>query len=84
MIRKSVSLLLVLGLAVTLVALTPPSLQSSPGNNANGDADPTGLDNGNRITSERIIPMSEKASENAVERWIQNYVVQLALRSLGL
>ncbi len=84
MIRKLVSLLLVLSLAVTLVALTAPSVQSAPGNNSNGDADPTGLDNGNRITRERIIPMSVEASENAVERWIQNYLVRLALRSLGL
>ena len=84
MIRKSVSLLLVLSLAVTLVALTAPSLQSAPGNNANGEADPTGLDNGNGVTSGRIIPMSVRASENAVERWIEQYAIRLALRSLGL
>ena len=84
MLRKSVSLLLVLSLAVTLVALTAPPLQSSPGNNCNGDADPTGLDNGSHITSVRITPMSVGASENAVVHWIENYAIRLALRSLGL
>jgi hypothetical protein len=71
--RKSVSLLVVLSLTVTLIALGAAPTQS---------ADPTGLDNGNRVTS--IAPISVKASEFAVEHWIGSYLIRLALRSLGL
>ena len=84
MLRKSISLLLVLSFAVTLIALTAPPLQSSPGNNSNGEADPTGLDNGNHITSGRIPAMGVEASEKAALHWIENYAVRLALRALGL
>src|SRR5262245_57714078 len=85
MIRKSVSLLAVLGLTVTFIALNPSSIRSAPNNG--GDVDPTGLDTGRRITSEvptSLAPMSVEATQAAVMSWIKSYMLRLTLRSLGL
>jgi hypothetical protein len=85
MIRKSVSLLAVLGLTVTFIALNPSSIRSAP---TGGDVDPTGLDLDGRTTtiesSTVLAPLSVESSQTAVMSWIKSYVLRLTLRSFGL
>jgi hypothetical protein len=85
MTRKSVSLLAVLGLTVTIIALNPSSIRSAPNG---GDVDPTGLDLDDRITTSEtstgLAPMSVESSQATVMSWIKSYVLRLTLRSLGL
>ena len=87
MIRRTISLVLALSLAVLLIGLDPNFVSSAP---TNGDVDPTGLDNGHRLTS--VIPDHDvsvvglrdvaKSGSEAV-RWIEMFYLRMLLRSLG-
>lgn len=87
MMRRTISLALILAIAAVLVGADPQTLLSAPGS---GDVDPTGLDKGSRLTSvaERGVPVvtrGELAFGGAsTVRWIEMFYVRLFVRSLGL
>ncbi len=88
MIRKTISWVLAITVVVLLVGVNPSAVRSGGGS---GDVDPTGLDTGRRITSvipdrdPRVIGQRDFGkSDVIVNRWIQMFLVKLALRGFGL
>lgn len=87
MMRRTISLALILALAAVLVGADPQTLLSAPGS---GDVDPTGLDQGSRLTSvpERGIPIVTRGDfafrGASSARWIEMFYFRLLFRSLGL
>ena len=87
MIRRTISLVLALSLAVLLIGLDPSVVLSGTGN---GDVDPTGLDGGHRLTSvipdrdESVVGLRSIAKSGPdAARWIEMFYFRLLLRSLG-
>jgi hypothetical protein len=85
MIRRTISLVLALTLAVLLVA--PSVVQSG---NGNGDVDPTGLDTGHRISSAvrdpgtPVVGLRDVSKTSpVVARWLEMFYLRVVLRSLG-
>lgn len=92
MIRKIISLLLVLTLATAFLSLDTAMLRAAP-SGGGGEVDPTGLDTRNRTTVQRVerpvrdgATMSGKSVTDVREaaRALQMFYLRVLLRSFGL
>jgi hypothetical protein len=89
MVRKIISLLLILTLTTFCVGLSGDRACSSPGG---GDVDPTGLDLRTRVAVPEsghdyvVLKLSERerhAAELQALRWIQSFLIQDLLRRIS-
>lgn len=88
MVRRTISLILVLAIAAIALVGTPQALFAGPNS---GEVDPTGLDSTRRFRnvdpSAGTIAAANQdvvAGRVAVTRWIEAFYLKTLLRSLGL
>lgn len=87
MIRRTISLILVLALASVVLAASVQAVFAGP---QNGDVDPTGLDSTRRVRSiDRTPTTIVEAQQDVVSaralvtRWMETFYLKTLLRSLG-